>query len=306
MSTPTDLATVDLDQFRYNGRSGRTLKIKDLPTELDDFYEDDAHYEQLLREQAHQIDELQQMMYAHNRYGLVVIFQAMDAAGKDGTILHVFSGVNPLGMRIHSYKRPNDNELDHDFMWRHLIDLPERGTIGVFNRSYYEEVLVVKVHPEILTKNQRLPEELTSNPDTVWKQRYEDIRNIERYLYRNGFRVVKFFLNVSFKEQSKRLLKRIERPAKNWKFDEQDVVERGFWKQYMQAYEEAINETADGKAPWYVIPADDKKNMRLLVAKALVGELQKLNLSFPDVSESRQQTLQHLKDVITQQDKDME
>ncbi|GAA4448519.1 polyphosphate kinase 2 family protein [Nibrella saemangeumensis] len=303
MSSPTDLSTLNIDDFRYDGRSGRKLSLKKAVTKLDDLYKDSDDYDKLLRELTAQIDELQQMMYAHNRYGLVVIFQAMDAAGKDGTIQHVFSGVNPLGMRVHSYKRPSDKELDHDFMWRNLIDLPERGTIGVFNRSYYEEVLVVRVHPEILTEKQHLPQELTADLDKVWKHRFDDIRNLEAYLFRNGFRVIKFFLNISFQEQGERLLKRIANPAKNWKFDEQDVVERGFWKQYMAAYEEAINETADDNAPWYVIPADDKKNMRLIVARVLANELKKLKLSFPEVNKRQHKTLQQLKEVIEGQNK---
>lgn len=305
MTKPSDLSALKTSDFRYDGQSDRTFSIKKADTKIDDLYEDGDHYDELLHSLTRELDELQQMMYAHNRYGLLVIFQAMDAAGKDGTIQHVFSGVNPLGMRVHSYKRPSDQELDHDFMWRNLVDLPERGTIGVFNRSYYEEVLVVRVHPEILTEKQRLPKELTTDLDKVWKQRFEDIRNQETYLYRNGLRVVKFFLNISFQEQGERLLKRIEDKAKNWKFDEQDVVERGFWKKYMEAYEETINATAHEKAPWYVVPADDKKNMRLIVAKTLVDELNSLKLFYPEVNKRQHQTLQDLRKVIEQQNKDL-
>ncbi|RRB15650.1 polyphosphate kinase 2 family protein [Larkinella knui] len=287
------------EQFRFSGseESGK-FSISDFPTKIDDLYESKEQYETLLSSLTVELNALQEKMYAHNRYGLLTIFQAMDAAGKDSTIQHVFSGVNPLGMRVHSFKRPTDQELDHDFLWRNLINLPERGTIGIFNRSYYEEVLVVKVHPEILTQTQRLPEERTTDLDKVWKQRYKDIRNFETYLNRNGFPVLKFFLNVSKKEQGDRLIDRIEDPSKNWKFDDQDVVERGFWKQYMQAYEDAVNATATNKAPWYVIPADDKKNMRLIVAKVLVDELKNLKFEYPKVNKRQQKNLQELLKVI--------
>ncbi|RRA98151.1 polyphosphate kinase 2 family protein [Larkinella rosea] len=287
------------ERFRFAGSSENgSFSISDFPTKIDDLYENKEHYETLLASLTTELNELQEKMYAHNRYGLVTIFQAMDAAGKDSTIQHVFSGVNPLGLRVHSFKRPTDQELDHDFLWRNLIKLPERGTIGIFNRSYYEEVLVVKVHPEILTKTQRLPDERTADLDKVWKQRYKDIGNFETYLNRNGFPVLKFFLNVSKKEQADRLIDRIEDPSKNWKFDDQDVVERGFWNQYMQAYEDAINATASKKAPWYVIPADDKKNMRLIVAKILVEELKTLKIEYPKVNKRQQKSLQDLLEVI--------
>lgn len=291
---PLNLKT---ETFRFTGQTGK-FAIDDAPTQIDDLYENKEHYERLLQNLTAELNELQEKMYAHNRYGLVTIFQAMDAAGKDSTIQHVFSGVNPLGLRVHSFKRPTDQELNHDFLWRNLIKLPERGTIGIFNRSYYEEVLVVKVHPEILTKTQRLPEERTADLDKLWKQRYKDIRNFETYLNRNGFPVLKFFLNVSKKEQGERLISRIEDPAKNWKFDDQDVIERGFWNQYMRAYEEAINETATKKAPWYVIPADDKKNMRLIVAQTLVDALKPMKFDYPKVNKRQQKSLQDLIDVI--------
>ncbi|GAB3925740.1 polyphosphate kinase 2 family protein [Larkinella terrae] len=299
MNTTNEPLHLKTEQFRFTGspESG-PFSISDFPTKIDDLYESKEHYETLLSDLTSELNDLQEKMYAHNRYGLVTIFQAMDAAGKDSTIQHVFSGVNPLGLRVHSFKRPTDQELDHDFLWRNLIKLPERGTIGIFNRSYYEEVLVVKVHPEILTKTQRLPEERTADLDKVWKQRYKDICHFETYLNRNGFPVLKFFLHVSKKEQGDRLIDRIEDPSKNWKFDDQDVVERGFWKQYMQAYEDAINATATKKAPWYVIPADDKKNMRLIVAKILVEELKTLKIEYPKVNKRQQKSLQDLLEVI--------
>lgn len=299
MNTYESAFQIDVDAFRI-AESGK-IDLSERPTKIDDLYSDEAHYDDLLRLLTRELDELQNRMYAHNRYGLVTIFQALDAAGKDSTIQKVFAGVNPLGLRVHSFKRPSELELDHDFLWRSIISLPERGTIGIFNRSYYEEVLVVKVHPEILTKSQRLPEHLTDDPDKLWKHRYEAIRNLEKYLYQNGFPVLKFYLHISKEEQGKRLIKRIEDPAKNWKFDDQDVVERGFWKQYRKAYEEAIAETATEHAPWYVIPADDKKNMRLLVARILIEELKKMKFSYPEANPRQKQTLERLVEVIRQQ-----
>jgi len=288
--------------FRYNG--DKTFKLKKNETKIEDIYADKADYEAQLDQFRQQMDELQSLMYAHNRYGLLVIFQAMDAAGKDSTIKHVLSGVNPIGVKIQSFKRPSDTEIDHDFLWRHLLTLPERGTITIFNRSYYEEVLVVKVHPEILTEVQRLPNELTHDLDKVWKQRYNDIVNFEKYLYHNGIRVVKFFLNVSKKEQGKQLIERIQDPAKNWKFEEGDIKEREYWNQYMKAYEEAINATATEKAPWYVIPADDKKNMRLIVGQILIEELKQLKMSYPETSKEQHAALQKLIETIQEQDKE--
>ncbi|WP_337043326.1 polyphosphate kinase 2 family protein [Emticicia sp. 17c] len=287
---------IDTEEFIFNG-DGK-FSIAQTKTKIKDFYEDKEDYEISLSQLNKQLDELQSMMYAHNRYGLLVIFQAMDAAGKDGTLKAVFSGVNPQGLKCHSFKRPTETELEHDFLWRTVLQLPERGSITVFNRSYYEEVLVVKVHPEIVTQNQRLPAELTDDLDKLWKNRYEDITNLETYLHRNGIRVVKFFLNVSKEEQAERLIERIQDPTKNWKFDEQDVKERGFWKEYQQAYEDLINATSTHKCPWYVIPADDKKNMRLIVAKVLAQELKKLNMQYPEASDERHEELKKLIKII--------
>ena len=291
------------DDFRYDGSD--LFKTKKVSTKIDDLYVDKADYSAQLEEFRNQMDELQSLMFAHNRYGLLVIFQAMDAAGKDSTIKHVLSGVNPVGVKIQSFKRPSDNELDHDFLWRHLLLLPERGTITIYNRSQYEEVLVVKVHPEILTQSQKLPTELTEDLEKVWKQRYQDIANFEKYLYHNGIRVVKFFLNISQKEQGQQLIERIEDPAKNWKFEENDIKERAFWHEYMKAYEEAINATATEKSPWYVVPADDKKNMRLIVGQILIEELKKMNMSFPETTPERKLTLKKLLTTIQEQDKDL-
>lgn len=287
---------IEVNDFLFDG-SGK-FSISDTKTKIKDFYQDKEDYETSLADLNKQMDELQSMMYAHNRYGLLVLFQAMDAAGKDGTLKAVFSGVNPQGLNVHSFKRPNDIELEHDFLWRTTLQLPQRGSITVFNRSYYEEVLVVKVHPEIVTQNQKLPIELTDDMDKLWKHRYGDITNFETYLHRNGIRVVKFFLNVSKEEQAERLIERIQDPTKNWKFDEQDVKERGFWNDYQQAYEDLINATSTQKCPWYIIPADDKKNMRLIVAKVIVSELKRLDMSYPEATAERHEHLKKLIGII--------
>ena len=289
-----------IDNFRYDGSAA--FEIKKAATKIKDLYADKGEYETLLGEFRQEMDALQSLMYAHNRYGLLIVLQAMDAAGKDGTIKHVLSGVNPVGIQIESFKRPTETELEHDFLWRHQLALPERGRITFFNRSYYEEVLVVKVHPEILTKGQRLPLELTKDPKKVWQQRYEDMANFEQYLHRNGIRVLKIFLHVSKQEQGKRLIERIEDPAKNWKFEEQDVKEREHWDHYQTAYEEAINATAAKHAPWYVVPADDKKNMRLIVGEIIVEELKKMDMSYPESTPERQTALKKLIETIRQQD----
>ncbi|MDZ7936623.1 MAG: polyphosphate kinase 2 family protein [Emticicia sp.] len=292
---------INIDDFKFNGKS--KFSIKESKTKVKDFYEDKEEYEIALKVLQTELDELQEKMFAHNRYGLLVIFQAMDAAGKDGTLKAVFSGVNPQGIKIYSFKRPTETELDHDFLWRTNQQLPERGTITVFNRSYYEEVLVVKVHPEILLNTQRLPTEISDDLDKVWENRYEDIANLEKYLTRNGIHVVKFFLNVSKTEQSERLIERIEDPSKNWKFDEQDVKEREFWNDYQSAYEDAINATSTEDCPWYIVPADDKKNMRLIVASILAKKLKSMDMNFPESDAARQETLKGLIEKIRFQDK---
>ncbi len=281
---------LDLESFRQPD-GGKPFRIAKARTRIKDVYEDDAHYEALIGEFRHEIDELQQQMYAHDRYGLLVIFQAMDAAGKDGTIKHVMSGVNPQGVEVHYFKRPSDEELDHDFLWRTSQRLPPRGRIGIFNRSYYEEVLVCRVHPEIVTRSQRLPAEATRDLKRLFARRHEDIRHFEAYAHRNGIRVVKFFLHVSRDEQKARFLERIETPSKNWKFAEGDIAERAFWDDYMRAYEETIRATATGDSPWYVVPADDKKTMRLIVSAAILHELKKLKLSWPVLPKEQQAAL---------------
>ncbi|TLV00580.1 polyphosphate kinase 2 family protein [Dyadobacter luticola] len=296
------MADFNAEDYRFDG--SKKFDISKAKTKFKDIYGDKEEYESMQEESAKELDELQSLMYAHNRYGLLVIFQAMDAAGKDGTIKHVLSGVNPVGVKIHSFKRPTETELGHDFLWRTNQVLPQRGTITIFNRSYYEEVLVVKVEPDILTTSQRLPVELTADMDKLWKNRYSDIRNLEKYLYRNGIRVIKFFLNVSKEEQAERLIERIEDKSKNWKFEEQDVKVRDKWDDYMQAYEDCINATAAKKAPWYVIPADDKKNLRLTVAKIVAEELGKMDMSYPDLGPERAEELHKFINVINAQTQD--
>ncbi len=287
---------IDTQPFAFDGK--RPLVLQEQPHQLPDLYDDKDEYKDLLKEFQEEVDDLQNMMYAHDRYSLLLIFQAMDAAGKDGTIRRVMSGINPHGVEVYAFKQPSSNELDHDFLWRTTRCLPRRGHIGIFNRSYYEEVLVVRVHPEILTKGQRLPAELIHNPELVWQQRYSAISDFERYLYHNGTRVIKFFLNLSKDEQRQRFLDRIEEPAKNWKFSEGDIKERAFWDDYMHAYEHAINATASQYAPWYVIPADDKKNMRLIVSQVILDHMKKLDMGYPEASENRQAELQKYREQL--------
>jgi len=278
-----------------------TFKIKNSSTKVKNYYSSKEDYEAILAKLQSELDDLQSMMYADGRHGVLVIFQAMDAAGKDGTMKAVFKNVNPLGLSFYSFKRPSETELNHDYLWRCFKVLPERGNVQVFNRSYYEEVLVVKVHPDILTNYQKIPKTLTQNQEKVWKKRYEDITNFENYLANNGIKVIKFFLHVSKEEQGNRLIERIEDITKNWKFEEGDIKERGLWNNYQSAYEEMINETSTDQNPWYVVPADDKKNMRLLVAKIISENLKKLNLSYPEPDSVRKQTLLGLIETIKKQ-----
>lgn len=284
---------IDLEEFRVP--DGKPFRIKKAKTKVKDVYRDDAHYESLIAEFRTEIDDLQQKMYAQNRQGLLLVFQAMDAAGKDSTIKHVMSGVNTQGVEVHAFKRPTDDELAHDFLWRTTRVLPPRGRIGIFNRSYYEEVLVCRVHPEIVTKIQRLPAETTKDLKKLFADRLKDIRNLESYCHRNGIRVVKFFLHVSKAEQKKRFLTRIDTPSKNWKFEEGDVRERGHWKEYMNAYEDAIRTTATEECPWYVVPADDKKNIRLIVSAAILAEMKTMKLKYPELPPEQKKHLQAAK-----------
>jgi len=266
---------------RYCVCDGKKFRLKDF--EADDTWKLESKDEaaKLLEHSLDKLAELQGRLYAQNEWALLLIFQAMDAAGKDGTIKHVMSGVNPQGCEVFSFKAPSAEELDHDFLWRTMKNLPERGRIGIFNRSYYEETLVVRVHKEFLTK-QKLPEKLVTK--NIWRERFEDISSVERYMGRNGIIVRKFFLNVSREEQKERFMKRLDEPKKNWKFSAADIRERQCWPQYMEAYEDTIRHTATEQAPWYVVPADHKWFTRLVVASVIVDTLESLKLKFPDVA----------------------
>jgi len=266
---------------RYAVCKGDKFRLKDFAADDTWKLKSKEHATDLMEHSLERLAELQARLYAQNEWALLLIFQAMDAAGKDGTIKHVMSGVNPQGCEVTSFKAPSARELDHDYLWRALKALPERGRIGIFNRSYYEEVLVVRVHPEFLAA-QKLPQKLITNH--VWKERFEDISSFERYLDRNGIIVRKFFLNVSKDEQKERFLKRLDDPKRNWKFSAADIRERQCWPKYMEAYEDTIRHTACGHAPWYIVPADHKWFTRLVVASVIVETLESLNLKFPEVA----------------------
>ena len=280
------MAKCDVEQFKV--KAGEKVDLRKAPTAIKPVYKSKKAYAHLLGDHVARLTELQRLLYASSRYALLIIFQAMDAAGKDGAISHVMSGVNPQGCRVYSYKHPSANELQHDFLWRTTRDLPERGFIGIFNRSYYEEVLIVRVHPEIL-QSEGLP--LGDSEKDVWRERYASIVDLERHLSRNGTKIVKFFLHLSKDEQRKRFLARIDEPEKNWKFSLADIEERKFWKQYMKAYEHCLSATSTKEAPWYVIPADDKKNARLLVSQAILDTLDVFVMAYPRASEGRRREL---------------
>jgi PPK2 family polyphosphate:nucleotide phosphotransferase len=273
----------------YRVTEGDKFRLKDFDPQDTAELKSKEEGKKLLEKSIAHIEELQDKLYAQDRWSLLLIFQAMDAAGKDGAIKHVMSGVNPQGCQVYSFKAPSNEELDHDYLWRTTRNLPERGRIGIFNRSYYEEVLVVRVHPEILNR-EKVPAELGTKD--IWKERYQDICSFERYLSRNGTVIRKFFLNVSKKEQKRRFLARLEKPEKNWKFSADDVRERGYWDQYMQAYEDMIRNTATKQAPWYVVPADNKWFTRLAVAAAIVETLDGLRLSYPEVDRQKRKELE--------------
>jgi PPK2 family polyphosphate:nucleotide phosphotransferase len=278
---------------RFRVRPGRALRLARWPTRVKPVYRSKVHYEELLAEHVRELRKLQDMQYAHDRYAVLVIFQAMDAAGKDGAIKHVMSGVNPQGCQVTSFRHPSATELEHDFLWRAAQHLPERGRIGIFNRSYYEEVLIVRVHPDIL-RHEGLPDELLADGD-VWEKRYRSIRHFERHLHRNGTRIVKFFLHLSKEEQRKRFLARIDEPDKNWKLGPADVAERKYWKRYMAAYEACLSATSTQQAPWYVVPADDKENARLIVSAVLLDLFRSLKLHYPRATPERRRELQRLR-----------
>jgi PPK2 family polyphosphate:nucleotide phosphotransferase len=274
-------------------REGDKVNLKKWPTKVNPVYKSKRQYEKLLEEHVEHLSSLQQLLYASDRHAALLIFQAMDAAGKDGVIKHVMSGVNPQGCQVFSFKHPGPTELQHDFLWRTTRDLPERGRIGIFNRSYYEEVLILRVHPEIL-KSEGLPD-APHDARTLWHDRYRSITNLERHLNVNGTRIIKFFLHLSKEEQRKRFLARIDEPEKNWKFSLADIHERKYWKQYMEAYEACLSATSTHYAPWYVVPADDKENARLIVSRIILDTLAELKMAYPKTTAKRRQELESIR-----------
>ena len=284
----------ELDKLikEYRVRDGKGFDLDDYSSKnpLGDALDEKAEATKILQTGIAKLSKFQEKLYAQGNCSVLLIFQAPDAAGKDSTIEHVMKGINPQGCHVVSFKRPSEEELGHDYLWRCSRQLPERGRIGIFNRSYYEEVLVVRVHPEILAK-QKLPKRRKEDPD-IWKDRFKDIRHFERYLERNGTRVIKFFLNVSKEEQKKRLLARLDEPDKNWKFEANDLNERALWDEYRSAYSDAIRETASKSAPWYIIPADNKWFMRALVVRAVLKEMEELDVAFPRLGKKQKAVLE--------------
>jgi PPK2 family polyphosphate:nucleotide phosphotransferase len=279
---------------------GKEVKLEKWPTMVKPLYKSKRHYTEQLQEHVDQLSALQRLHYACNRYALLVIFQGMDASGKDSAIAHVMSGINPQGCKVHSFKQPSQEELRHDFLWRTTRVLPELGQIGIFNRSYYEEVLIARVHPEILA-NEGLPPSVL-DARTVWDGRYRSIVDHEDHLHRNGTLIVKFFLHISAEEQRKRFLQRIDDPEKNWKFSIADVEERAFWSQYMQAYEKCLSATSTQDAPWYAIPADDKRNARLIVSRIIVDTLAGLKMTYPQPDAKRRMELEQIRARLLKED----
>ena len=285
---------IDSEHFRV--RPQKKLRLRHLPTFVTPFFKSKKQYRSLLQQHIEKLSALQSLLYASNRHAVLLIFQAMDAAGKDGAIQHVMSGVNPQGCQVFSFKHPSTEELEHDFLWRTTRCLPERGRIGIFNRSYYEEVLIVRVHPEIL-HSEGLPGHLVKDK-TIWQERFRSIVDLENHLDRNGTRIVKFFLHISKDEQRKRFLKRIDEPKKNWKFSVYDVAERKLWGDYMKAYEDCMSATSTPRAPWFVVPADDKLNARLIISQIVVDTLAALKLTYPEQTKERLAELRSIRDSL--------
>jgi PPK2 family polyphosphate:nucleotide phosphotransferase len=287
---------IDADDFRVE--PGKVLRLDDRPTSIKPYCKSKKQYRKTLASHVEELSSLQQLHYASHRYALLLIFQGIDAAGKDGAIRHVMSGVNPQGCEVFSFKQPSAEELSHDFLWRTTCRLPERGRIGIFNRSYYEEVLVVRVHPDIL-KNDELPSALLGERN-IWDNRYRSIENFEAHLHLNGTRVVKIFLHLSKDEQRKRFLERIDAEDKNWKFSASDIHERTFWDQYAHAFEECLNATTSQASPWFVVPADDKENARLIVSRIVMDALKGLKMSYPKVTAKRKAELETIRQALMQ------
>ena len=280
----------------FRVRPGEKVKISERPTIVNPFFKSGKKYKKLLERHVEELDSLQRLHYASNRYALLLILQGMDAAGKDGIIRHVTSGINPQGCQVFSFKQPSAEELEHDFLWRTTYRLPERGKIGIFNRSYYEEVLIVRVHPEILSA-QGLPDEIL-NKKTFWKDRYRSITEMEEHLYRDGTRIIKVFLHLSKEEQRNRFLERIDDPDKNWKFSISDIHERKYWDDYMKAYEACLNATSTDFAPWYIVPADDKENARLIVSQIFLDTLNELKLKYPEITGEQRKELESAREQL--------
>jgi PPK2 family polyphosphate:nucleotide phosphotransferase len=281
----------------FRVKAGEKVKLKKWPTRTKPRYESKSQYEEILSEHIRKLSAQQNLLYASNQYALLLIFQGLDAAGKDGAIKHVMSGVNPEGCDVFSFKQPSAEELEHDFLWRTSLHLPERGRIVIFNRSYYEEVLIVRVHPELLI-GEGQPDELAGEK-TIWEQRYRSIVDLEHHLYWNGTRIIKFFLHLSKDEQRQRFMARIDEPDKNWKFSLADIQERKFWNQYQKAYEACLSGTSTEETPWYVVPADDKENAHLIISQIILDELQELGLSYPKSDKARRKELQSIRKVLT-------
>ena len=278
---------------------GKKVDLRAWPTIVKPFCKTKKQYQNLLEKHVAELSALQQLHYASNGYALLLVFQGIDAAGKDGAIRHVMSGVNPQGCDVFSFKQPSAEELEHDFLWRATYRLPERGRIAIFNRSYYEEVLVVRVHPENL-RNEGLSEELRDEK-TIWKERYRSIVDLEEHLHRNGTRIIKFFLHLSKNEQRKRFLERIEEPDKNWKFSLADIHERKYWERYRDAFEDCLNATSTHHVPWYAVPADDKENARLIVSRIILDALKGLKMTYPKTTEKRRLELQSIRKQLAKQ-----
>ncbi|MFZ1942062.1 MAG: ADP-polyphosphate phosphotransferase [Acidobacteriaceae bacterium] len=288
----TSKKLIDPEDFRVS--PGKKVKLKNWPTCVQPVYATKERYKEILDDHVTKMSMLQELLYACNRYALLLIFQGMDSAGKDGAIRHVMSGINPEGCQVFGFKQPSAEELKHDFLWRTNCRLPQRGMIGIFNRSYYEEVLVVRVHPELL-KNEGLPD---AHKRTLWKERYRSIVDSEEHLYRNGTRIVKIFLHLSKEEQRQRFLSRIDEPDKNWKLSVADIREREFWKDYQDAYEDCLHATSTRHAPWYVVPADDKENARIIVSRILLNTLAELKLSYPRTTAAQRAELLSVRKLL--------
>ena len=292
----TRAMNMKINSKEFRVRPGKMTNLKEWPTKVKPFFKSKKQYQKLLEAHVAALSSLQRLHYASDRYALLLIFQGMDAGGKDGAIRHVMSGVNPAGCQVWSFKQPSAEELKHDFLWRTTWRLPERGQIGIFNRSYYEEVLVVRVHPEIL-RNQGLAEELRDEK-TIWEERYGSIVDLEEHLHRNGTRIIKVFLHLSKDEQRKRFLERIDQSDKNWKFSLADIHERKYWKDYMKAYEACLHATSTHHAPWYVVPADDKDNARLIVSQIVLDALRDFKMAYPKTTAKRRRELQSIRKLL--------